>query len=219
MNRRSFLEKSSLMGLGLPLATGAFSEKKSIGLIGLDTSHSVAFTKIINEQSQFKITHAYPHGSKDIQSSVSRIPKYTKEVKAIGVQVVKSIAELLDQVEFVLLETNDGRLHLEQARMVIEAGKALFIDKPIAASLKGAVEIFSLAAVHQVPVFSSSALRFSPSTQAVVGGKIGKVLGVDTYSPAILEKTHPDLFLVWHPWGRGYVYSYGDRLSTGKTHL
>ena len=35
----------------------------------------------------------------------------------------------------VLLETNDGRLHLEQALQVMKAGKRMFIDKPVAASL------------------------------------------------------------------------------------
>ena len=32
------------------------------------------------------------------------------------------------------------------------------------------------------------------SAQDVVNGKIGKVLGADTYSPCTLEKTHPDFF-------------------------
>ncbi len=170
-------------------------------MIGLDTSHSVAFTKLLNEKEPkediagFAVTHAYPQGSRDIESSTSRIPKYTAEMKSLGVEIVDSIEALLDKVDYVLLETNDGRLHLEQALQVFKAKKPVFIDKPMAASLKDVLAMFSAAETYQVPVFSASSLRFSPVTQEVASGnKIGKVLGASTFSPAKLEKTHPDLF-------------------------
>ena len=202
MTRRTFLQQNSLTGVGLCMFPLQFFPKEptSIGIIGLDTSHSIAFTKLINapnkngQPGDFKVTHAYPHGSKDIESSVSRIPQYTKEIKELGVSIAPSIEALLAEVKVILLETNDGRLHLEQAKKVIAAKKTLFIDKPMAASLKGVVSIFELAKQAGVPIFSSSSLRFSPSMKAIQDGKIGTVLNADTYSPAKLEKTHPDLF-------------------------
>ena len=199
MDRRTFLTTTGMgsAGLWLSAATAKPSAQKSIGIIGLDTSHAPAFTKIIHgdEESGFRVTHAYPHGSKTIESSYSRIPRYTKEVKAMGVEIIDSIDTLLEKVDFVLLETNDGRLHYEQAKKVFEAKKPVFIDKPIAASMKDVVGIFDLAEKHQVPMFSASSLRFSPTTQAIVKeNKIGKVLSADIYSPAKLEETHPDLY-------------------------
>ena len=210
MKRRTFLHNMSYSSLGLSImASPHFPTSKPtdspadrpIGMIGLDTSHAPAFTKIFNDPEAaedvagFRITHAYPHGSRDIESSSSRIPKYTQEMQGLGVEITESIEELLEKVDFVLLETNDGRLHLEQAKLVFEAGKAVFIDKPIAASLEDAVEIFELSNKHEVPMFSASSLRFGPATQEVAkGSTIGKVLGADTYSPAKLEPTHPDLF-------------------------
>jgi predicted dehydrogenase len=97
-------------------------------------------------------------------------------------------------VDAVLIENVDGRPHLAEARIVIEAGKPLFIDKPMAASLKEAVEIFKLAEKHHVPVFSASSLRFGKNTQAVRNGSIGKVMSAETSSPAHLEPHHIDLF-------------------------
>ena len=135
-----------------------------------------------------------PKGSNDIKSSVERIPAYIEEVKNQGVEITGSIDELLAKVDVVLLETNDGRLHLEQALQVMKAGKRMFIDKPIAASLSDTISIFEAANHYNVPVFSSSSLRFDPVVQEIAGGKIGKVLGADTFSPATIEKTHPDLF-------------------------
>ena len=116
-------------------------------------------------------------------------------MKELGVQITDNIADLLSEVDFVLLETNDGRLHLEQALQVFEAGKPVFIDKPLAASLPDVLTIFDAAKQAEVPVFSASSLRFSPTTVAVAGGKqIGRVLGASTFSPAKLEPTHPDLY-------------------------
>ncbi|MBV5313127.1 MAG: Gfo/Idh/MocA family oxidoreductase [Prolixibacteraceae bacterium] len=206
--RREFLLTTALSGIGLGLAGAGMKNSqlypadsgKRIGIIGLDTSHSVAFTKTLNsadagaEFGGFKIAAAYPKGSNDIASSVERIPGYTAEVQKMGVEIVNSIEELLPKVDFVLLETNDGRLHLEQALPVLKAGKRMFIDKPMTASLADAIAIFDAAKKYNVPVFSSSSLRYITGMDEVLSGKIGKVTGAEAYSPAKLEKTHPDLF-------------------------
>jgi hypothetical protein len=62
-----------------------------IGIIGLDTSHATAFTKLLNDEqaapdlAKSRVVAAYPKGSPDIESSTKRVPAYTKEVQAIGV--------------------------------------------------------------------------------------------------------------------------------------
>ena len=140
MNRRQFTGVIGSASIPLIIPSVARTNKMldgdiRIGVIGLDTSHAIAFTKIINEREDgkegtgFMVTHAYPQGSHDIESSVSRIPGYIEEIKKLGVSITGSIKELLDEVDVVLLETNDGRLHLEQAQEVFEAGKPAFIDK------------------------------------------------------------------------------------------
>ncbi len=208
INRRDFVRTAAIGGIGIGLAGNLTSlswqkgpdQGKRAGIIGLDTSHSVAFTKALNspdagpEFGGYKVVAAFPKGSSDIKSSYERIPKYTTEVKALGVEIVNSIEELNNMVDVVFLETNDGRLHLEQALQVIKSGKRMFIDKPVAASLADTIAIFEAAKKYNVPVFTSSSLRFEQVTQEIAGGRIGKVLGADTFSPATIEKTHPDLY-------------------------
>jgi hypothetical protein len=201
-NRRDFLKATAATGIGLSIGSNLFAgenskDGKRVGIIGLDTSHSIAFTKLLNsaennaEFGSYKIVAAYPHGSKDIESSVSRIPRYTEEVKEYGVEIVDSIKKLLKKVDVVLLETNDGRLHLEQAIPVLKAGKRMFIDKPVAASLKDAIAIYKASEKYNVPIFSASSLRYIQGIEKV---DREKVLGADTFSPAKYEETHPDLF-------------------------
>ena len=171
-----------------------------VGMIGLDTSHCLAFAKLLNSPDDpqhvpgCRLTLVYPKGSPDIESSVSRVPGYTVEIQKLGVTVIEDLDAMIQQVDAVLLETNDGRPHLEQVIPVLKAGKPVFIDKPIAGSLTDCIAIFELAAHYKVPLFSSSSLRFSSSAQAVRNGSIGDVTGCDAYSPCSLEATHPDLF-------------------------
>lgn len=205
--RRRFIRyaTTSAIGAGLlghfsPALAATDDTPKRIGIIGLDTSHSIAFAKALNGPTPsaahkgFTISAAYPQGSADIESSVKRIPGYTEEVKKLGIEISSSIEELLTKSDYILLETNDGRPHLAQALQVIKAGKPLFVDKPVAGSLSEAIAIYEAAKKYKVPIFSSSSLRYMETAQEVANGKIGKVLGADTFSPATLEKTHPDLF-------------------------
>ena len=172
-----------------------------IGMIGLDTSHVTAFAGLLNDTNSrnhivgAKIVAAFKGGSKDIESSWSRVEEYTRELREKrGVKIYDSIDDLCKQVDAVMLESVDGRPHLEQARPVIKARKRLYIDKPMAGSLADVIEIFRLAREAGVPVFSSSSLRYGTNTVAVRNGSIGKVMQAETSSPCHLEKTHPDLF-------------------------
>ena len=206
MKRRKFLKSSAFAGLGTMLtAYGLHRQSKSaptdvkVGIIGLDTSHSPAFAKLLNSGEEplyngYRVVAAYPYGSRDIQECVNRIPEYQKEFETMGIEITSSIDELVRKSDVVLLETCDGRPHLEQAIPVIRAKKPMFIDKPIAASLADTIAVFELSEKNNVPVFSSSSLRYMSGVKDVAAGKIGNVIGADTFSPATIEKSHPDLF-------------------------
>ncbi len=172
-----------------------------IGIIGLDTSHAPEFTKLFNapdaagDLAGFRVVVAFPGGSPDIPASRDRVEGFTKTVKGMGVEVVDSIPDLLAKVDVVLLESVDGRPHLEQVRPVLAAGKPVFIDKPLAGSLADAIAIDALAAKTGTPWFSSSALRFCTDIPTMRNNpKIGQVTGCDAWSPCELEPHHPDLY-------------------------
>lgn len=170
-----------------------------LGMIGLDTSHVIAFTRVINDPAKnygCKVVAGYAGGSPDVPSSANRVEKFTEQLRdTYGVEIVDTIEDLCQKVDGVLLESVDGRPHLEQARPVIAAKKPIFIDKPMAGSLADVIEIFRLAEENDVPCWSSSSLRFSPD---IIGQrdneKVGEVLGCDAFSPCSLEEHHPDLY-------------------------
>jgi hypothetical protein len=173
-----------------------------VGIIGLDTSHVVAFTGLLNDPKAkgdlagVRVVAAYPGGSPDLPDSRDRVKGYTATLRdKYQVEIVASIDALLKKVDVVLLESVDGRPHLGQALPVFKAGKPVFIDKPVAGSLADAVEIYDRAKKFKVPCFSSSSLRFSPGILGMrKNPKVGKVVGCTAYGPCSLEKHHPDLF-------------------------
>ncbi len=90
-----------------------------LGIIGTDTSHVPAFTQMLNSEAGAKdhvagarVVAAYKGGSKDIESSISRVDQYAEEVRTKwGVEIVPDIATLLSKVDAVLLSSVDGRVH------------------------------------------------------------------------------------------------------------
>lgn len=171
------------------------------GIIGTDTSHVVAFTKALNNSkatgplAKVDVVAFFPSSSPDIASSRDRVEGFTKYLEKVGIKRCGSIDELLGQVDVVLLESVDGRKHLEQVLPVFKSGKPVFIDKPLAGSLADVVRIVRLSKQYNTPWFSSSALRYAADFQKMRANPPGgKVLGCTAISPCHLEPTHPDLF-------------------------
>ena len=163
-----------------------------VGVIGLDTSHAIAFTKAMNVDKDpgvagLRVVAAYQWGSRDIVSATNRYPKYIAQMKEMGVEIVPTIDDLLTKVDCVCLETNDGREHLWQAERVFKAGKPCFIDKPLAHDLHDALKIHELGKKYNAKYFSSSTLRFSSVIDEVASGKRGDVTGMVYFSPSPVE--------------------------------
>lgn len=170
------------------------------GIIGLDTSHVPAFTKLFNnpkadgDLAGIKVVAGYPGGT-DMPASKDRVDKFTEQVRGMGVEIVDSISKLLEKVDVVLIESVDGRIHLKEAREVFQSGKIVYIDKPIAGTLPETIALFELAKKHHVKTWSSSSSRFGADLLALKGNEeIGDILGVTTWGPCSYQSGTPDLF-------------------------
>ena len=166
---RSLLSLLAAVGCLASLASAQENKMLRAGIIGLDTSHVVAFTKVLNDPNNtgdlagIKVVAAYPGGSPDIPACRDRIMNFTATLRdKFNVEIVDSIDALLDKVDVVLLESVDGRPHLEQATPVLKAKKKIFIDKPIAGSLADVLRLFALAKETGTPLFSSSSHTVRP---------------------------------------------------------
>lgn len=167
------------------------------GIIGTDTSHVPQFVKTFQSHPEWKvrIVAAFKGGSPDLPLSATRLDGFAKTIQAAGVEIVDSIDVLLSKVDVVLLTSVDGRTHVSQVTPVLKAGKRVFIDKPLAASLEDARKIAALAAQAGTPFFSASSVRFHPQIPELKkDASVGRIKRVEaTYVLNPLE-FHPDLF-------------------------
>jgi len=191
--------KSSVMWLLLSAICA--SAEIRLGIIGTDTSHVIAFTKILNDPTSpdyvpgARVVAAFKGGSPDVESSYTRVDKFAEELRTKWkVEFSSDIPSLCRKVDGILLESVDGRVHLEQVKPVIAAHKPVFIDKPLAATLEDAREIARLAKEEGVPWFSASDLRF---TDLAIRLKFPDITGAITWGPGPLEPHH-HLDLSWY---------------------
>jgi hypothetical protein len=183
------------------LSISLMADDLRIGIIGLDTSHSEQFTLRLNDPANpnhipgARVVVAFPGGSPDIEESKERIEGFTASVRdKFGVRIVGSVVEACKEVDAILLLSLEGRPRLEQIKQIIATGKPVFMDKPVAASLKDAVEIYQLAGAAQVPVFSASAVRWYPGVLEVANAEPTPARSAISYGPAHILPHHPDLF-------------------------
>jgi predicted dehydrogenase len=192
------------VGWMIPRSAVAQNEARAsplrIGMIGLDTSHVIAFARIFNDPQAagdlagFAVVAGYPGGT-DMPASRDRVQGFTEQLRGMGIEIAGSIPELLEICDVILLESVDGRIHLREAIPVIMAGKPLFIDKPVAGSLADAIAIYELARQRNVPCFSSSSLRFSTGIQELTGSnRLGEIKGAATWFPCHYQQGTPDMF-------------------------
>lgn len=173
-----------------------------LGIIGLDTSHVLVFSDTFNNPAAkqamkgARVTVAWPGGSPDVPSSISRVAGYTAELKEkFGVTIVDSPEAVAQACDAILLTSLDGRTHPGQFAKIAPFGKPVFMDKPFAVSTADAKAMFALARKHNVKLFSSSSLRFTEAlVKVVTPATKATVKGADFCGAAAHEPTNPGLY-------------------------
>jgi len=172
-----------------------------LGIVDFDTSHVVQFTRRLHhvniDESQWLEGAQVGMGDPGTSRvAADRIPGYVEELKNMGVQIVDRPEDMIGKIDGVLVESNEGGVHLERVRPFLEAGIPAFIDKPFTCSTEHAKKIAELAAKYHVPVFSSSSLRFADEVVAFLEKvpEYGSVVGTDTYSPGSEHFANPGLY-------------------------
>jgi len=136
-------------------------KKKKIGFVDwfIDEFHANCYVKCFRESAlgaEFEVAlawedHANPEG------------RGLKEwCAANGVAPARSIAEVVEMCDALcVLAPSNPETHEALARLPLESGKPVYVDKPFAPDRAAAERMFALARKHGTPMWSSSALRFS----------------------------------------------------------
>lgn len=173
-----------------------------ISIIGTDSSHSVAFAKLLNDKNDLhhvsggKVTKALRFSSLDFELSRSREEKFCKQLfEQYAVAIEDELNASIAHCDAILILSADGRVHLEQFRQIVELQKPVFIDKPLALTLKEAKKIVELAWYYETPLMSSSALRYAAQLEeALQGIDRNDIVEVIVSCPLHIEPTQSRYF-------------------------
>ncbi len=168
-----------------------------LACIGLDTSHSVKFTDLM-QGSDKRVDGLKVVSCQRFPSAFQSEPNQNKRQQAMeemNVRVTRSFDEAVDGVDGILIEINDPALHLEYFAKSVELGLPVFLDKPMADTVENARKIYQLAQDKKIKCWSASSLRFTPEIRNCCT-KIPQPLIANTFGP--LGKAPAGDSLVWY---------------------
>lgn len=158
-----------------------------IGCVNLDTSHPPAFAGILSATDRARYTAVYNDGFRDDREVQSFIRKFKLEKRC------SSIEELAACTDIGFIHSCNWDNHVSQAMPFIHAGKPVFIDKPIAGSVRDCRQLERLSETGGV-VLGSSSFRYAEEIarfKSIAEEDRGRILniygtiGVDEFSYAI----------------------------------
>jgi predicted dehydrogenase len=129
-----------------------------IGLAGVDSSHAEDFLRHFNSERRHRDIAVTAFWGGDEARSAELI------ALAPTLGAADSLDELIANVDAVIVGDRHGDLHLRHALPAIEAGKPVFVDKPLANSVSDATAMVDAAERAGVPLMSASALRWQAET-------------------------------------------------------
>lgn len=106
-----------------------------IGLVGLCTSHPGSFVPIIRELVQKRIADAEIVAAWD--SGETRESGYTEKFcREFSIKYpLERLEDMLPLVDGVFVHTTNWDRHIEQAERFVQAGKTVYIDKPVVGNM------------------------------------------------------------------------------------
>jgi predicted dehydrogenase len=161
-----------------------------IGIIGAENSHTVAIARVVNIEKRIRgaqVTQVWGETRAFAQKAAEagQIP-----------QIIKNPAELIGQVDGVVVDHRHGKLHLPAAWPLLEARIPLFIDKPFCYRLSEGKRFLGRAVQLKVPVCSFSTLPKQETFRTLrkEARQLGKLHAVITSGPCDIRSKWGGIF-------------------------
>jgi hypothetical protein len=131
-----------------------------LGLVGLCTSHPSNWVPIIRQLARELHLDVEVRAAWD--SGQTRPEGYAREFcRELGIpKALDKLEDMLEEADGVVIHTADWGRHVAQARLFVEAGKSVLIDKPLVGNVRDAQQLLEWAASgHRLT--GGSSLRFA----------------------------------------------------------
>lgn len=155
----------------------------NLALIGAESYHARAFGEIFNVfrlVRGVRVTHIW-----------GETEELAREKALIGQvpHLVSHPEEVLGQVDGALILLRDGGRHLAAARPFLKAGVPVFVDKPVANTVRDVRALLRLREQAGVPIMTGSSIPLQRSALAMKAAvkQAGTLLAAQIVGPGTLE--------------------------------
>ena len=148
-------------------------QKKQIGFIDyhLDEWHAnnyPAWFRTAARADEFELGYAWEESPATKEGGIPQ----AEWCKKFDMKSASSLEEVVEKSDCIcVLAPSNPEVHARLAKIPLESGKPLYIDKTFAPDKATAESFFATARAHGTPLMSSSALRYGSEFQAVLQKK------------------------------------------------
>jgi predicted dehydrogenase len=160
---------------------------KKVIFLGCENSHADTFLRMLNEDASCADIQVVGVYSDEHEAAENLGAKYT-------IPVLSHYAELVGQVDGVVITARHGKKHYEFAKPYIESGCPMFIDKPITTDANEATEFMNALKDANVAISGGSCLIYDDNVQMLKAehdnGVNGKTIGGMVCAPVLAKSVY-----------------------------
>ncbi len=172
-----------------------------VSIIGLDTSHSVALPKLMQDP-ETPLVHRVPEllATRCLRfetpfQNAQGLDERQKVLESIGVEVTEDFEYAVGDCDAIMIEINDPERHLEYFEKCANLNKPIFLDKPLAGNLADSKKILQIAKEKNVHFFTASSLRFDMDFAAGLA-QIPQIASCHIWAP--IGKAPSGSSIIWY---------------------
>lgn len=169
-----------------------------IGILGADSSHASAFSKLCNFPEADTGSYHFPEVR--VTAIYGEDMKQAKEVAlACNISEVVTLPdELFSKVDGVMVLFRDGNVHLSYALPFIESGIPVWIDKPVTVTLKDSDLLLEAAAKSSSLITGGSTCKYNKEVlelkKMIDRGDFGQILSGYLNFPCDINSPYNGIF-------------------------
>lgn len=177
-------------------AASGTSAPVRFGLIGVDSSHALQFTRLLGDDRTGRVRDGTVVSawqgptSADFPPSRDRNEPNARALAESGVALLDSPEAVADASDALLLVSSDVRTRHEQFARIASFGKPVYVDTRFAADPDDARRMLRQADDAGCLVLSGSPKRFTPAFRAL---PTAEVESIELRGPLVVQPGHPGL--------------------------
>ena len=161
-----------------------------MGIIGAENSHTAAIAKLLNEDKAvkgFQVTHLWGESPTFVKASQAKV-----EIP----HVVKKPADMLGEVDCVMVDHRHGKHHLKAVTPFVKEKVPVFVDKPMSTSLAECKRFLALRKRKRTPVVTMSSIPHQSCVKTIKKQlkDVGEVKAVHLMGPGDPKSKYGGVF-------------------------